>query len=217
MYEIVSFISDYGISLAIILGMGNILFFLLKHKVLDSLLNKVGRSVSASEILTFNPIFSYLSNFLNNQIHMLSFSTKSVRDEVMRDMLICYASTIEAELKTLISADMKEWSSIRWKVEVEHAVSLIITNTRKNATVRGIPVEIQNLLFSGTSDLMRHLLDSVTLISNNYQIKSHLVKTDLALTLVHLYIVSTVGELTKYFESINGEISGIKYKDRVLE
>lgn len=183
-----------------------------KKKEIDSL------SINNNADLKYHAFFSNAQYRLMVEIPNLKFDpTQPVRQQLFRDLLYRKTKTLHENFYKSISVDMSEWSSDQWANEMTIMIGEITVEFENKAKRDGIPDKVVEIFNRWYSPTLKIINEHITSLANSKMYDSNLARMNTLLLIMNLMVVTMIGDAERALTELNGEISGLEYKNLPIE
>lgn len=214
-------LSEYGLAGFILVIVITIVFKVLAKEYNGSLGKFASRLASPSESsaeLRYHPFFSSAHYKIIAEIPTLELSPlKPVKQQMFRDILTIYITTMLTICSEIIEIDMTDWRGEKWSNEVSRHMNRLVTDFHTNALVAGVPDAALSKFSKWHYPTLEMLYEYIVMLGNSNIYSTNLARTNTFLLMMNLLLVTTLGDAERSLKELNGEVGGKIYKNETLE
>jgi hypothetical protein len=219
--DILKVLTDFGY-----LGILIIFTSMLIHKIVSAkielwLLEKKKKNNNTS--VDFDDLKNH-SFFVNSQYRLmveipkLQFNTQQpVRQQMWRDLLYGSIKVMHDSLFDNIDSSMNEWTPEMWANKMTLLMGEINIKFEGESIKNGIPLKAIEVFTRWNTDVMSIIHEYIIALSNSRVYYSNISRMNTLLFLLNLKLVTMIGDSEKTLSEINGELSGLVYKNLQVE
>lgn len=220
--DIIKLTTEYGLW-----GLAITLFSILLYKYTSVIIEKwtqVGKKKTKPPQCEYGVHLKYHQFFTNARYRLISdipnldiFPDKPVRQEMVRDMMHAHISALYELSLEFVSNDIKAWTTEQWANEATNLIGRVNQEFERRVMDEGMPkiiIEKYNRWRASTSSTVFEYINGIA-VSKMYE--TNYGRTNTLLILFNLVLVTTIGNAEQTLAELNGEISGIKYKNGIIE
>lgn len=175
--------------------------------------------LSNEKMLEFHPLFTNSHYRYLIEIPALDLiPDKPNREKVFKDLLIIAVKIVyEVASELIASENLKSWTSEEWVDIVSKAINKMVILAEERAKAANIPDLVIRKFLKWHAESVAQLHEYVLLLANSKLYNTNLSKMNTLLLMLHLLIVTILGDAERVIADINGEISGLNYNGLILE
>ena len=179
---------------------------------------KNGIKVGNESDLRYHTLFSTAQYRLAIELPTLEiFPGKPVRQQLASDLLRVYISAILEGCKEITTANMKDWSSEQWSIEMAGRFSLMISAAAANARMEGVPDIVITKFSRWINPSIDMLFTYIDTVGNSNIYSSNIARTNTLFLIVNLLMSTILGDAERSIHNLNGDITGKIYKGQTIE
>lgn len=183
-----------------------------KKKEIDSL------TLNEEMDLKYHAFFFNAQYWLLVEIPNLKFNPRQpVRQQLFRDLLYRKIKTLHENFHKSISEDMSEWSSDQWANEMTMMLSEMTVEFENKAKKDEIPEKVIEIFNRWYAPTLKIIHDHISSLANSKMYDTNLARMNTLLLIMNLMVVTMIGDAERALTELNGEISGLEYRNLPIE
>lgn len=215
-------VADLGLLKTILIGMVVLgLYFGVKFIGQYKFTRKVeesGIKVADETDLSYHPFFNKAVYFLTHALPQIDvFNDKPVRRQLMIDLLKIHYTAILEGCRQIAELDMKKWSSDKWTTEITRRFNDMFYQANQKARESGIPEVVIDKFKKWYSPAVDTVFEHITWIGSPTTYNTNALRTNTLFMMTTVMLSSMLGDAERTITKLNGDITGIKYKGKVIE
>ena len=215
-------IADIGLLKTILIGIVILgLYFGVKFIGQYKFTRKVeesGIKVTDETDLSYHPLFNKAVYFLTHALPQIDvFNDKPVRRQLMIDLLKIYYTSILEGCRQIAELDMKQWSNDKWTTEITRRFNDMFYQAYQKARESGIPEIVIEKFKKWSSPAVDTVFEHITWIGSPVTYNTNTLRTNTLFMMATVMLSSMLGDAERTISRLNGDITGIKYKGKIVE
>lgn len=142
---------------------------------------------------------------------------KPVKAGMIKDLMIIHMKSLLEACRDISSLDVEMYNSYKWANEVSLRVSLMVKRASNDAIDAGIPEAAVTKFSKWYQPTIDMLLQYISMISEAGSYPNNIARTNTIFFIMGLLLVTVVADAEKTLAELNGDISGKRYKGKVIE
>ena len=212
--EFLGYLQDYGVSLTLI---AIVLFFAFAFgqtglKYLQEKLKPVAATDPRS-----HAFFTTSESLINYHIPRMKISNDSARNTLFRDMLIIKLTAWRKSMLDFVARDFSSLKTFEIKDSFAKALNNIIKGYESEWNVTGVPEPVISKFAEWHSPRVEGLSSSANGIFDGKSFTTAAEMLNATLCLQHALLIGTIIDAERTLGILNGELSGLSYKNLTLQ
>lgn len=211
--EILGYLQDYGVSITLI---AIVLFFAVAFGKtgLKYLQEKIKPAVASNP--RNHAFFSTAERLINYHIPRMRISSDPARNTLFRDMLIKKLTIWRKSMLDFVARDFYSLKTFEIKELFAETLREIITGYEADWKAEGVPTPVINKFAEWHSPRVESLSGSATGVFDGKSFTTPNEMLNATLCLQNALLVETVIDAERTLGDLNGELSGLTYKEMKL-
>ena len=141
-----------------------------------------------------------------------------MRQKLWRDLLYRKTKVVHDKcLECVQREDMCDWSSQEWANEITYMMGQINQEFEALARKDGIPEIVIEKFNRWGAPSTSSVYDYINVLSSSEIYTTNLLRMNTFLTIMNLVLITALGDGERTLKLLNGEISGLLYKNELIE
>lgn len=221
MSGIIGIVKDYGwfVGLFCLIALGIFKFTLSNYNKWFNTPEVAQPESDELSLLKLHPFFINAEYRCSVEIPSLELLPgKPNREKVFKDLLTISFRTVYQIAEELVKqAYNNTWTEEQWISAVDQAINRTLILTEERAKDARIPEVVIRRYFQWHREAIKSLHDYVALLGHSKLYSTNLAKMNTFFLIMDLLLVTILGDVERVIPDINGELTGVIYKDTVLE
>lgn len=220
--DFLKILADYGL-----LGVGVIIAALLLYKFVSAKIDlwvitkkrsETDMSLKDMSDLKYHQFFSNAQYRLMVEIPNIEFDPlRPVRQKLFRDLVFRITKTMHDNFFKAIETDVSDWSPEQWANEMTVMVSKITVEFEDKARKAGVPDIVIEKFSRWHAPTTKMVNEYILALSTSKVYISNVARMNTLLMIMNLVLVTTMDDAERTLSQLNGELSGLEYKNLPIE
>jgi hypothetical protein len=170
------------------------------------------------EELINHQFFSNIQFKISNEIPTLSLNKQMpVRQKLFREMLLLKLMSIEEKAHRIVEGTTEDMTAAQWAAFVINEIHIGDKKFEEYALREGIPHIVIHKFFIWQVGTFNLLISYINGLAMSNICSTHAAKTNTLLYLLGLQLTTIIADAERTLIYLNGELSGLSYRDEILE